>query len=149
MVWFKVSDKFHSDESAIEAGLRAIGLWTMCGSWALDYNTEGHIPTHMVKCFGGTARDSGRLVDAGLWQVTPTGFQFPNWESHLIRSRGYISEATRDAVYARDGYECTSCRNPNNLSLDHIYPWSKGGSDHESNLQTLCRSCNSKKGARV
>lgn len=35
------------------------------------------------------------------------------------------------------------------LSLDHIHPHSRGGSDQPENLQTLCRSCNSKKGARL
>ena len=32
------------------------------------------------------------------------------------------------------------------LSIDHIVPLCRDGTHDEANLQTLCRSCNSKKG---
>ena len=60
-----------------------------------------------------------------------------------------IPTGVRFAVYSRDGWQCVHCGSSKRLTLDHIYPWSLGGSDDEGNLQTLCRPCNSSKGARV
>lgn len=60
-----------------------------------------------------------------------------------------IPDEVRQMVYTRDGFKCLHCGTSESLSLDHIYPYSLGGSDDPSNLQTLCRPCNSSKGARV
>lgn len=49
------------------------------------------------------------------------------------------------AVIDRDGYKCQHCKIDKSLTVDHIFPLSKGGSDELDNLQLLCRSCNSKK----
>ena len=47
-------------------------------------------------------------------------------------------------------FKCHHCseRKPEKLTVDHIKPVSKGGSDEPYNLQILCRVCNSKKGAK-
>lgn len=46
----------------------------------------------------------------------------------------------------RDGPLCSKCGSSDDLSVDHIQPLSKGGSDELENLQILCLSCNISKG---
>lgn len=59
--------------------------------------------------------------------------------------RAKIPASVRRSIFERDEYRCRHCGGYIDLSLDHIVPWSKGGSDEPDNLQTLCRSCNSRK----
>lgn len=66
-----------------------------------------------------------------------------------FQERPAIPDAVRQFVYNRDGRRCLYCGTGESLSLDHIHPYSLGGSDEPENLQTLCRPCNSRKGAKV
>lgn len=59
-----------------------------------------------------------------------------------------ISETRRNAIFKRDGYKCVSCGSKQDLTIDHIYPFSRGGVTTAKNLRTLCFQCNIKKGAR-
>ena len=59
-----------------------------------------------------------------------------------------ISKDLRAAIFERDQHRCLHCGAQDDLSVDHIVPESKGGLLSLSNLQTLCRPCNSRKGAR-
>ena len=54
-------------------------------------------------------------------------------------------------LYGRQEGDCAGCRVHfpyKNLTVDHMVPKSKGGTDHFDNLQLLCGWCNSKKGNR-
>lgn len=53
------------------------------------------------------------------------------------------------ALIERDGCHCARCGSAENLTIDHVIPISKGGSDELSNLQLLCQSHNSAKGDRI
>jgi 5-methylcytosine-specific restriction enzyme A len=60
-----------------------------------------------------------------------------------------ISAAARSYVFDRDGHQCQTCGATENLTIDHIIPLAQGGTNDISNFQTLCQSCNSRKGARI
>jgi len=49
-------------------------------------------------------------------------------------------------------YQCTYCDKKIRFSdsdIDHIWPQSKGGSDHPCNLVISCQSCNRSKGNKI
>jgi hypothetical protein len=48
-------------------------------------------------------------------------------------------------VFKRDGYRCVACGATEYLTIDHIIPRSRGGSDSQANKQTLCETCNKAK----
>ena len=57
----------------------------------------------------------------------------------------------RKTLYGEQGGHCNGCGEhfkPQNLTVDHIIPRAKGGTDHLGNLQLLCGYCNSVKGDR-
>lgn len=56
--------------------------------------------------------------------------------------------AIRKHVYELHGSRCLCCGGTEEIALDHVMPLALGGSNDVDNLQPLCRSCNSKKGAR-
>lgn len=63
---------------------------------------------------------------------------------------GWIRPEKRWAIYLRDGLTCGLCGDPVEriassgrfLTLDHVLPRCLGGSNHETNLRTLCDRCN-------
>ncbi|MCK4447000.1 MAG: HNH endonuclease [Candidatus Marinimicrobia bacterium] len=62
--------------------------------------------------------------------------------------RKSISEELRNEIFKRDGYKCKKCGNKKDLTIDHVIPFSKGGTTERDNLQTLCQKCNRGKGAK-
>lgn len=66
--------------------------------------------------------------------------------AHKGKKKKKIRGIIRIAVMERDYYRCKHCDTHKDLTIDHIIPESKGGTLDIENLQTLCRTCNSKKG---
>ena len=69
-------------------------------------------------------------------------------EVKLLNRRRKINDNTRYAVLERAGFKCQCCGirplkdNDVILHIDHIIPYSLGGSDSIDNLQVLCDKCN-------
>ena len=69
----------------------------------------------------------------------------------VIASEGDLTGSQWKEIKLSNNYSCVHCgkREPNiKLTIDHIVPLSKGGLHTMSNVQPLCKSCNSKKGNR-
>lgn len=99
----------------------------------------------------GAAAIADALTAFGLWTDCGLGYQVHEYCGCriVLESRAAIPARVRQMVYRRDWYRCVTCGSGERLSLDHIHPWSLGGSDQPENLQTMCIPCNSRKGARV
>lgn len=54
-----------------------------------------------------------------------------------------IQPKLRAFVFLRDDNKCVRCGSDEDLTVDHIFPQSIGGTHAKQNLRTLCRSCNS------
>ena len=86
-------------------------------------------------------------------KVLLNSLQSKTVKKKITRRRRNAFSSVRDAAFLslihRDGYKCASCESGYDLTVDHVTPLSKGGSDDLSNLQLLCAPCNSSKGDRT
>lgn len=80
---------------------------------------------------------------------TPDVAQYLTKTSRMSQPKARISDQDRWAVWERDNFTCQHCGTRRNLTIDHIVPESKGGASTVDNYQTLCKSCNSRKGTKL
>jgi 5-methylcytosine-specific restriction endonuclease McrA len=63
----------------------------------------------------------------------------------------WITKERRLGIYIRDSFKCWYCNSDlrevssEGITLDHVYPKAKGGTNDSSNLITACKACNSSK----
>lgn len=77
----------------------------------------------------------------------------------VLKMRAYIKPRTRqtvrlsrDNIFLRDQHTCQYCCKKfpvKELTLDHVFPVSRGGGKTWENLTTACHKCNHKKGNRT
>jgi len=59
-------------------------------------------------------------------------------------------ELSRKNILKRDGFRCQYCgHKATNLTIDHVIPKSRGGTDNWENLVAACHKCNNRKGNRT
>ena len=90
MVWFNVDDNLHDHPKARRAGLEAIGLWALCGSFSAGYLTEGFVPEWKVLGYKNGRKLAEKLVEAGLWievYEDPKNGQEAGWVFHQWEDR--------------------------------------------------------------
>lgn len=148
MAWARVDDQWWSHPKVLGCSLAARGLWVTALTWACGQRTS-YVPASFLELVAPDEwpHVSRELVEAGIWVSDQSGFQIVGWTGFFRPGqRSHIPAAIRRAVYERDGYACVNCGSPDQLTIDHINPRALGGTDREDNLQTLCITCNSRKG---
>ena len=64
-------------------------------------------------------------------------------------SRIISHKPSKGMIYKRDDNKCQYCGSTRHLTIDHVIPKSKGGSEDWDNLVVACSSCNTKKGDKL
>ncbi|GMQ80928.1 MAG: HNH endonuclease [Rhodothermia bacterium] len=90
--------------------------------------------------------ESGRFIRSPSLQVP--------WPS-IVRLKVFVRVPykkimiTRKNVLRRDRHRCQYCSSRDQLTIDHVFPKSRGGKDTWENLVAACIPCNNRKGNRT
>src|SRR5262249_24245031 len=89
MAWFKVDDGFRDHRKVRKLGkdkIAAVGLRTLCGSWAADTETDGFVPWEIVDQYDSRRGYARLLIAVGLWipfsNEGEDGIQFHDWAEY-------------------------------------------------------------------
>lgn len=97
----------------------------------------------------------------GIHPITAYRRAFRDANGYWPNARGgdWIHPKLRLEIYKRDNWTCYLCaelldasipvNDPKALTLDHVRPRSKGGTDEPENLKTCCRDCNVRKADKL
>lgn len=123
-------------EARLDEGVTAAALALLCAAKTLGWGS-GEPVIDATERIHRIARGHGEFFR----------YEQPRPKSRYVRKS--LGTGVMRKVWDRDGWECQECGIHRDLTVDHITPVIRGGSDEMDNLQTLCKSCNSRKGARV
>jgi len=70
----------------------------------------------------------------------------PSMETNSSKRTGKLNnKQKRQIIKERDGNKCVLCQSEENLTVDHINPYSRSKDNTYYNLMTLCNNCNQQK----
>lgn len=126
---------------SISSGRRALKLIMKGAAVALE--THENIPVYRKTMWD---EETGDYVDIRF--DLPSVVKLTTYRNVPVR----VQIFTRTNVYNRDGYKCQYCGvkySHNDLTLDHVFPQSKGGKNTFENVVAACQPCNRLKGDRL
>lgn len=124
---------------------RRFGGWTNACLKFIEYKSGGEVATDTDENLQAKQKVSHSTKKATR--------EFKKKIITIEKSRT-IPLSVRVKVLSRDNFRCVFCgKSPatdigTKLHIDHIIPFSEGGTNEPKNLQTLCKNCNLGKGNR-
>ena len=109
--------------------------------------------TTLIRGFNLVNKGKAEILKAGEQPILAGSSTFAR--PLIIRLLSYVKyriknlKVNRARIYKRDGHKCVYCGNHKNLTIDHVLPKSRGGTNRWTNLVTCCGSCNRKKGDKT
>ena len=103
MAWFRSDDGLHSHPKTRRAGVEAMGLWVVAGTYSSAYKLQGFVPDSYVASWGRKGRAlAAKLVAAGLWEPANDLVEGPGWQFHdWIDYNPTAEQIERDRELAR------------------------------------------------
>lgn len=119
---------------------------------------DTHLPDRLFESHGGyfyASRTNGRLAwlpfgrdqSAAVAHAERLNAMARKERLAVIGAYRAASEGLKQSIHERDGFACVYCGAKNDLGIDHLIPYSKGGSTKPFNIVTACSECNASKGA--
>lgn len=96
MPWFNADDKMHGHPKVRVAGLEAIGLWVVCGTYCTDYLTDGLVPSWYVLSWPKGKQLAEKLIKSGFWERSDDDYQFLSWDEYQ-RTKEKVLEDRKEA----------------------------------------------------
>ena len=159
MPWVRFDDQFPMVRGMRRLSDATFRVHMSAICWSVRTGTRGRVgpdDLSQITTLRHPRKHVATLVELGFWREVADGWEIrqddgvhQRWSIERTDYRKKIPAWLRELVFERDGHRCVACGSTEDLSIDHIYPWSRGGPDDEANFQTLCRPCSSSKGARV
>lgn len=101
MVFFKVDDGMWGHPKFAALSPEAVTLWVTAGSWCGRYMTDGAVPSQRLLHLRGTDESAQELVSADLWDVTPEGWRFHDWDHYQYTKDEVEERRAKDRVKKR------------------------------------------------
>lgn len=167
--WFRVNCDWWESDWVCVLGSETRLAWILFLGRVKTHGSKGAIPKEIatderwrmpeatLQGLIERALEARQIIDEGdKWRVAGWASyesdEYTKNRRRWIRMKeagGSIRKAVRIAIMDAFGHQCAYCKSPDDLTVDHIYPVAKGGTNKMENLQVLCRRCNSRKKDRT
>lgn len=146
--WTRATMGFSLEEMGAYAALCAYAIGKRTWFTDIEARHAAYCSTRKWRKIRDALLASGAIVAREDGAMLPAFLIGRLYKSGYLYIKNQISSKLRWEVFRRDGYTCLSCGSKEDLTADHVIAEINGGETILDNLQTLCRPCNSGKGAQ-